>query len=605
MHTQELPQHCTTYPTAGLIRCAVYARYSSNKQDKSSIEDQIRNVRRLAQQKGWVILEQHVYIDKEKSGTTTVNRPGFQAMMAEAKSAAKPFDYIIVDDVSRFARKKADCFLYVDILTHRNIFIYFVEEGLDSSERSFEEGFHNKAQQAQQYSKSLSFKVKRGREGRFLAGYNPGGGCYGYDNVPEEDLTRKGDYGRPYVVGVRQVINPETADIVRWIFTLYAAGVSLRDVVAALNDRGIHPPQNPRKCGGHSWSKTGIREMLRNERYRGTTIWGRSEQKRDPETGKMTTFKVPESQWLRQDHPELRIVSDELWNQVQEQFARATTGLGVQRKGGMTRTENARRYLFSGLLKCGVCEGRMNITSNKPARYGCVAHRDRLTCSNKTTIRVDLLESAFLSALTVQLTSTSLRDEMVRELLEQVNSTKMRRSLEQATVEKERLGLVEARRVLLGEQANLLAAIRANGHSRSLLADLDSTEVRIDRINERLDGMIETTLPDFSEEEIRSFLDKNAQSFLDLLSGEPEFVRNELQKRMSPITLTPDTEEGRFVYRATGGVSLFSSPVGVLQGNPVHPIALQYTTPISFAINRKERSSVIRDASPSRMQVAA
>lgn len=34
-------------------------------------------------------------------------------------------------------------------------------------------------------------------------------------------------------------------------------------------------------------------------------------------------------EWDRMDHPELRIVSDELFAQVQEQFARATKGLGV------------------------------------------------------------------------------------------------------------------------------------------------------------------------------------------------------------------------------------------------------------------------------------
>ena len=40
----------------GRVRCAIYARYLSDNQRKSSIEDQIRNCREAADRNGWVPL---------------------------------------------------------------------------------------------------------------------------------------------------------------------------------------------------------------------------------------------------------------------------------------------------------------------------------------------------------------------------------------------------------------------------------------------------------------------------------------------------------------------------------------------------------------------
>ena len=50
---------------------AVYARHSTVMQLPSSIDDQLRSCQEYADQVGWTILHNHVYIDSAKSGTTT------------------------------------------------------------------------------------------------------------------------------------------------------------------------------------------------------------------------------------------------------------------------------------------------------------------------------------------------------------------------------------------------------------------------------------------------------------------------------------------------------------------------------------------------------
>ena len=51
------------------MRAVIYARYSSDNQSDSSIEDQVRQCRRRIEQEGWSLSE--VYSDAAISGATT------------------------------------------------------------------------------------------------------------------------------------------------------------------------------------------------------------------------------------------------------------------------------------------------------------------------------------------------------------------------------------------------------------------------------------------------------------------------------------------------------------------------------------------------------
>ena len=104
-------------------------------------------------------------------------RTGLAQVMDAAKSKPRPFDYVLVDDTSRFGRNKADTFKNRDILRFHKVHLYFVEDGLDSSDLHFNEVFHNKAHRDETYSKNSSYKIRGAREARFLEGYNPGGYC--------------------------------------------------------------------------------------------------------------------------------------------------------------------------------------------------------------------------------------------------------------------------------------------------------------------------------------------------------------------------------------------------------------------------------------------
>jgi DNA invertase Pin-like site-specific DNA recombinase len=155
MGSHATPEFTTAPEIGGRVRCAIYARYSSDNQRQSSIEDQIRNCREAAARKGWVVVEEYIFSDSEKTGTTMHGRSGLQTLMALAKTKPKRIDYILVDDTSRFGRNKADSFKNLEILTFYDVHLYFVEDGLDSAEPWFENAFHDKAKADAHFSVSL------------------------------------------------------------------------------------------------------------------------------------------------------------------------------------------------------------------------------------------------------------------------------------------------------------------------------------------------------------------------------------------------------------------------------------------------------------------
>jgi site-specific DNA recombinase len=68
-------------------QCAVYARYSSEKQNSLTIEQQVRKCREYAERHGFTVLDAQIYTDEAISGATD-NRAGLQRLLAAATSSS-------------------------------------------------------------------------------------------------------------------------------------------------------------------------------------------------------------------------------------------------------------------------------------------------------------------------------------------------------------------------------------------------------------------------------------------------------------------------------------------------------------------------------------
>ena len=153
-------------------------------------------------------------------------------------------------------------------------------------------------------------------------------------------LAQRAEQGRP-PLGVRLTgydvkgnLVPDEAAIVRAIFERFAAGDSLRGVVAWLAGRGVET-----RHGGR-WNPSSVRSILLNPRYAGRAVYcGET----NGHTGRWTPIV---------DEATFEIVRETLGDK------RRRTQVGTDRK-----------YLGSSLYLCGVCD--RPVRSHSGGRYRC------------------------------------------------------------------------------------------------------------------------------------------------------------------------------------------------------------------------------------------
>lgn len=250
------------------LKCAIYARYSSEKQNASSIDDQVRKCCDYAVRCGWEILPDHVYLDEGVSGATE-DRDGLRQMLAAAAVHPPAFTCVLVDDTSRLSRSLGDADRIVKELKFAGIKIVFVAQGFDSDSESAGMLTAIFGGINEQYLVDLGKKTYRGVEGLARRKLHTGGRCFGYRNVPIEHESEKDCHGRPVITGVRLEIDSHQTKIVQQIFQMYAEGRSLKSISKKLNQEGIQSPQPQKGRVSQSWCPSSIRTILRNERYRG------------------------------------------------------------------------------------------------------------------------------------------------------------------------------------------------------------------------------------------------------------------------------------------------------------------------------------------------
>lgn len=542
----------------GKTRIAIYARFSSDLQRPASIEDQVRNCRELAAKKDWVVQEPYIRKDEAKTGRTIVGRAGLQELIRLAGTHPRPFDGILIDDSSRFGRYLPDVLRECDKLAAMAVFVYFATQGMDSREPSFRMLHVFQGMADEQYIKGLGEKVHRGQAGRFAAGFNPGGTCYGYRNVPIEDPLRTAAWGRPVVIGVREEIYPDERKVVVRLFELYAVGTTSYEIARALNDEGLPAPGHKRY-----WSSGRVRRVLANERYRGKRAWNTAKTEFNPATGKTRRVPNPQHEWLTRESAELRIVPEDLWQRVAKERSRRRQ-LAPQRCGGMNRTERSRTYLFSGLLGCGTCNGNIVIIGNwggKPA-YGCYTAWRCGTCDNKATITARALEAQLISALVQNLDDPARREFLQSEFVKAAGQETERRS-KMSSEAKAKEGQYLRQQANLEKKAERLAAgIAEHGLSPALSEALRNVESRLDEIRQALAAASEEPPPAaIPAENLLGFLERQRDRFAEMLTGDRVRARQELQRRITRLILTPDwSEEGYRIHQVSGAVGIFSSP---------------------------------------------
>ena len=386
------------------MRTAIYARYSTDKQSESSIDDQIRECRKLAKQNDFDVVA--VFSDKALSGGTA-NRPDYQNMLAAARVGQ--FDVIVAENSSRLWRNLAEQAPRLAEL--KDLDIHVVTHNLDTRQESAGILGAVTGAMSEEYRREIGRQTRRALEGLARAKRPTGGRSYGY--VAATDSPS----------GERE-IDANKAEVVVRIFQMYADGMSPRAIAELLNAERVPSPgsswnRTERRSSG--WAMSGVAGdpkrgtgILNNELYIGRVIWNRFRWLRSArDSSKRKCQQNPRDQWIVYEDERLRIVDQALWDRVKDRQRAQSERIGERVSAGLPRasaksTGRSPRYLFSSLLKCGACGSSYTIRGR--SHYACGRHLDGRACTQKIGLKRSIVEPGLLQGIRTEL----LSDEAVQ-----------------------------------------------------------------------------------------------------------------------------------------------------------------------------------------------
>lgn len=371
--------------TTHLLRIAIYARYSSDLQNPSSADDQIKLCRRLIadQFKGRADPEAALVFSDSAISGSTLHRPGLVQLLKAARDGR--MDVVVAEGLDRLSRNLKDIAAIHETLDYHGVTIWTAHEGGRISELHIGlKGTMNAL-----FLRDMKARVKRGQKARVEAGYASSSCAYGYRPV-RGVVDEKGRT----VNGVRE-IDEAAAQVIRRVYDEYIAGRKIPQIVEGLNQDGIPAPN------GGLWKRNAImggakkqEGILRNEIYVGKLIFNRSHVVRDPVTNKKKFVQNPEADWTKVDVPHLRIVSDQQWAAVRLLDQRIKEPARRKTPVGLTVYN---QHALTGWVKCGWCGGSKSLANE--TRYLCSTHRYAKKCANSRGTKESVLMSRTFNAL--------------------------------------------------------------------------------------------------------------------------------------------------------------------------------------------------------------
>jgi len=520
------------------MRAVIYARYSTNLQSGSSIDDQVRLCRERLEQDGHDLVQ--VYTDRAVSGATLI-RHGIQLLMQDASRGG--FDLVYAEALDRISRDQEDVAGFFKRMVFAGVALVTLAEGEITELHVGLKGTMNAL-----FLKDLAQKTRRGLQGRVLQGLSGGGLCFGYDLLPGEK-------------GVRR-INESEAKVVQAIFRDYVAGLSPRSIAKKLNQKGIPGPSGglwrDTTIRGHFTRGTGI---LNNELYIGRLVWNRLTYLKDPQTGRRRSRLNPPERWIIQDTPTLRIVEDDLWHAVKVRQGSIRKSDRVANARATRFWERRRsRHLLSGLVHCRECGSRY--ASIGRDYLACSAARGSGTCSNRQSIRRGALEALIVSGLCQRLMAPELVEEFVQAFQKECNQ--QRRDEDQLHDARKR-ELEEVVRKLNGLIDAIAEGLRAPGLQQRL-TELEARRTHLE------EGMAAAAAPPVRLHPNLAILYRKKVERLQEALNQPE-IRDEaievLRSLLERVVIAP--VEGGFDIEIIGEIAQMIE-VGMGEGEKKGPI---------------------------------
>lgn len=336
------------------FKAAAYIRLSYSA-DRDNESDSVTNQRRLIE--NFVERNPDIQLVAERidDGYSGIifDRPAFKEMMQDVSDGK--INCVIVKDLSRLGREYIETGRYLRrIFPTYGVRFIAINDGIDTAHENGGDELAVSVKNIinEAYCRDISIKtrsalaVKR-KNGDFVGAFP----VYGYLKA-EDDRNQL-------------VPDPYAAHVVKDIFRMRLEGVSAAGIAAELNRLCIPSPLAHKRNKGlpHAkkgfsdkadckWSATTILRILQDETYTGTLVQGRQG---TPHYKIKEVEALPPSEWVRVENAHEALVS-----RLDFQLVQQLRGLDTR-----TGPKQSTVYLFSGILICGCCGGRMVRKTNR------------------------------------------------------------------------------------------------------------------------------------------------------------------------------------------------------------------------------------------------
>lgn len=338
-------------------RAAIYARISRDSSGEAlGVERQLAACRRLADERGWRVTQE--YVDNDISAYSGKRRPEYERMMADIR--AGQVDAVLAYHQDRLTRRPIELEQFTEACAAAGmVTLATVTSDIRIGNDDDMLLARILGAVAAQESERKSQRVRDKHAQLALAG-KPNGGFhrpFGY----EQD---------------RVTVNEPEAAVLRQLVERYLAGEALTSLVRWLDSEGIATTT------GRPWRVSSLR----------------------------TTMLSPRVAGLREHRGE--VVGEATWPAIipVEQRNRL---LALAERRRITNRRTARRYLLSGMLRCGGCKQRLfSAARDDTRRYVCSSSPDHGRGCGKVTITAERVEELIARAVLMRLDSPDLAAAM-------------------------------------------------------------------------------------------------------------------------------------------------------------------------------------------------
>ncbi|WP_027085513.1 recombinase family protein [Cohnella panacarvi] len=368
------------------IKCAVYARVSTDKQG-DSIENQVSQCQEYISRLGSLYDAENllIYRDEAVSGyyTSVFHRAEMKQAIKDARE--HKFKLLVFKEVSRVGRDKQENPAIIGMFEQYGVRVVAINDNYDSLNKD-NITFDILSVLSEQESKKISARVSSARKQKARRGQWGGEPPIGY---VVNAVTKKLE------------VDPVWKHIPKTIFDLYVyEGLGTFKIALCLNNQGY------RSKNGSLWCRETVNQVLRNPAYIGNVVHGKRRnmlQREYEDDGRMSKRKIQiktaKEEWNVVENAHEPLIDRAIFYKAQQ----------ILLSRGHKRMPNRAYHPLTGILFCGKCKEGMvcqkrSYNGKEYRYYICKTyHKYGRNCCDQANVNAGEIEDAVLTLIRTKL----------------------------------------------------------------------------------------------------------------------------------------------------------------------------------------------------------